>query len=187
MVSSGRTPYEYLKAKPKIRILLLGSYHTPASTELDKVKNYLSQLGYSQTHLVRDFTNPRRDETETEKDYNLHKSEYWLPKADVPVFIFLPNVDNDGVEYELQHTINIYPDMIWRSIIGWSTNPPPKLTSLTEGLVNRWKNTANMVYFGTIKKLCEEVFGTLTGNILIKMYYRVFNREDGEWELDSRF
>lgn len=177
---------EYLIAKPKMRILILGSYETSAATTLNEIKDFLIAKGYGQTRLIADFTNPVRGTIEPEADYNKRKSEYWLPKADVAIFIFLENVNNDGVEYEFKHVDAHHSDMMWRSIICWSTNPRPNVSSLIEGLFNTWNDTANVVFFGKINKLCEEVFGTITGNLLKKMYYRVFNRENGEWELYSQ-
>jgi len=185
-MSTGKwTAPEYLRAKPKIRILVLGSYDDSAVTNLEGIKEFLIAKGYGNTRLVRDFRNPLRGESEPTSDYNLRKSEYWLPMADIAVFVFLPNVDNDGVEYELKHTVDIYSDMMWRSIIAWSSNPPPKVTSLIEGLVNRWQESTNLVFFGTFEKLCDEIFGVLTG-ILERMYYNVISRSDGEWEMDSQ-
>jgi hypothetical protein len=177
------TAPEYLKAKPKIRLLLLGSYEVSAEADLQRVKDFLIAKGYSQTHLVADFTNPPRNEREENPDYNLRKSESWLPRADIAIFVFLKNVNNDGVGYELTHVIDNYPDMMWRSIIGWSTNPRPNVSSLIEGLVNRWKKSTNVVFFGTLDKLCEEILGVLTG-MLERLYYRVKSRTEGEWELD---
>jgi len=106
------TAPEYLKAKPKMRILILGSYECSVKTDLRRIKNFLIDKGYNQTRLIEDFTNPVIGPTEEMATYNKRKSEYWLPKADVAIFIFLEKVNNDGVEYEFKHVDAHHSDMM---------------------------------------------------------------------------
>jgi hypothetical protein len=175
----------YLQAKPMLRILILGSYDKTAEEELYRIKKFLIGKGYVQTRLVEDFKNPLKEDNEIQSDYNLRKTEHWLPEADVGIFVFFPLVNNDGVELEFKHVNDFYLDMIWRSIIGWSQNPRPKVSSLMNGLVNRWNEIANIVFFENIADLNQEIYGVLIG-ILEKLYFRVIFRGKGEWELDSQ-
>lgn len=174
-----------LNAKPKIRILILGSYDTSALPILRSIKDFIIGKGYVNTKLVMDFNNPTRRANETDAEYNLKRTEFWLPKADVALFVFLKSEFNSsGVGFELQHIIDHHPDMMWRSIVAWSQNPRPNVTTLVEGLVDRWKKSTNVIFFGSVNRLCDEIFGTLT-SILGLFKNTVKTRGNEEWELDS--
>lgn len=125
---------------------------------------------------------PEQNDSESAADYALRKSEYWLPRADIPIFIFLPSVDNTGVAYEFQHLVNHHHDMMWRSIVATSRNPRSNISSLLEGLINRWSQPLSQVYFKNQKELCEGVRGTLTG-LLGTLFRYVENRGIEEWEM----
>lgn len=175
-----------LNAKPKIRILILGSYDDPALPVLRSIKDFIRTKGYINTKLIMDFNNPIRQADETDAEYNLRRTEFWLPKADVVLFIFLKGEFNSsGVGFELQHITNNYPDMMWRSIVAWSQKPRPNVTSLVEGLVDRWKKSTNVIFFGSVDRLCDEIFGVLT-SVLGLLKNIVKNRGNEEWELDTR-
>ena len=174
-----------LNAKPKIRVLILGSYDTAALPILSSIKDFIIAKGYINTKLVMDFNNPPRQENETDAAYNLKRTEFWLPKADVILFVFLKSdFNSSGVGFELQHISDNYPDMMWRSIVAWSQTPRPNVTTLVEGLVDRWKKSTNVIFFGNVNRLCDEIFGTLT-SILGLLKNSVKNRGYEEWELDT--
>jgi len=172
---------EFLRVKPKLRVLILGSYATSSLKRLEMLKAFLLRNGYSQTRLIKDFQRPTRQTKESQSVYNLRKSEYWIPKADVPIFVFLPNVDNTGVGYELKHLCDNCYDMTWRSIVGISRKPAPKISSLIDGLIERWSESIQQVFFTTNKQLQKEVRGSLT-NLLERLYFHAISRQKGEWE-----
>jgi len=175
---------EYLKIKPKLRVLILGSYELSSLERLRTLKGFLMLNGYLQTHLVKDFDYPTRSSGESQASYNLRKSEHWIPLADVAVFVFLPNVDNTGVGYELKHLIDNHYDMTWRSVVGIS-RPAPKISSLLGGLIERWSDSIQQVFFSTDTQLAEGVRGALT-SLLGRLYFVVINRQPGEWEMSKR-
>ena len=166
-------------------MLILGSYEDSALQKLEELRNFLIGKEYYQTCLVFDFQVPEKDESESPADYALRKSEYWLSRADVPVFIFLPEVDNTGVGYEFQHVVNNHPDMMWRSIVAISKKPRANISRLLTGVVHRWSQQLNQVHFGNQKELCEEVRGTLT-SLLGPLFRIVEKRGLEEWEM-TRF
>ena len=145
------------------------------------LKDFLLENGYSQTRLVKNFYWPTKNQNESQSAFNLRKSEYWIPKADVPIFVFLPRVNNDGVGLELQYLCHNFYDMTWRSILGVSRTPSLKISSLISGLIERWSGTTQQVFFTMNKQLQTGVRGALT-NLLERLYYRAINREEGEWE-----
>jgi hypothetical protein len=177
--ASGWLVPEFLRVKPKLRVLILGSYATSSLKRLGMLKDFLLRNGYLQTHLIKDFKNPPKHSKESQSAYNLRKSEYWIPKADVPIFVFLPNVDNTGVE--LKHLCDNCYDMTWRSILGISIKPYPKISSLINGLIERWSESTQQVFFTTNKELQEGVRGALT-NLLERLYFLAILRQRGAWE-----
>jgi hypothetical protein len=171
----------YLQAKPVLRVLILGSYSTRALKTLEMLRDFLLAKGYVQTRLVKEFRFPKRNSGESRSAYNLRKSEYWIPKADVLVFVFCSNADNTGPAYELKHLIDIHCDMTWRCIVGIS-EPAPSISSLIYGLVDRWSREFQQVFFKTDAVLQEDVKGALT-NLLERLYFLTINRQESEWEL----
>ena len=84
------SPPEHLAAKPKIRVLILGSYEGEAFDKLERLRNYLIGKGYHQTCIVYDFEEPEQNDSETAEAFALRKSEYWISRADDPVWGFQP-------------------------------------------------------------------------------------------------
>lgn len=175
---------QYLQAKPRLRVLILGSYDDSALKRLEMLKDFLLTKRYLQICLVKDFNHPKRYSRETQSAYNLRKSEYWIPKADAPIFVFFPDVDNTGVGYELKHLIDNHYDMAWRSIVGISIKPALRISSLITGLIQRWSEDIQQVFFNTNNQLQDEVRGALT-NLLERLYFSVINRQKGEWEFSK--
>jgi hypothetical protein len=172
----------YLQIKPKLRVLILGSYENSAKKRLEGLKDFLLTKNYLQTALVKDFKQPIRKNNESKKLFNLRKSEYWLPEADVPIFVFFQGVDNSGVSIELKHLIDIYSDMAWRSIVAINDKPSEKpVSSLIGGIVERWKREIQPVYFENDSILLSGVRGALT-NLLENLYFSVIRRSPSLWE-----
>ena len=171
---------QYLQVKPFLRVLILGSYNDAAIQKLEMLEDYLQTKGYAQTRIVKEFRFPPKNPLESQSAYNLRKSEYWVPKADVLIFVFLPNVDNTGPAYELKHLCDNHFDMAWRSIVGIS-EPTPAISSLIYGLIDRWSGEIQQVFFSTDSKLHEGTRGALT-NLLERLYFSAINRQKSEWE-----
>lgn len=170
--------------KPKLHILILGSYNPSAIKRLEMLKGFLRKNEYLMTCLVKDFNFPAKQQNESDPEYNLRKSEYWIPKSDVPVFVFLPKVDNSGVGYELKHLCDNHFDMAWRSVVCISTAPTLKLSSLFDGLIKRWSKSIQLVYFKNDKELQNGSRGALTV-LLERLYYSTIDRKGAEWEMFS--
>lgn len=173
-----------MQVKPKLRVLILGSYDDSALRRLEMLKDFLLTKGYLQTCLLKEFRHPTKYSDESQSAYNLRKSEYWIPKADVPTFVFFPDVDNTGVGYELKHLCDNYYDMAWRSIVGINIKPTSKISSLIDGLIQRWSKEIQQIFFNTDNQLQEGVRGALT-NLLERLYFRVIYRQKGEWEISK--
>jgi hypothetical protein len=171
---------QYLQVKPVLRVLILGSYSNCALKTLEMLRDYLLAKGYAQTRLVKEFGFPRKNSGESRSAYNLRKSEYWIPKADVLVFVFCSNADNTGPAYELKHLCDIYYDMTWRCIVGIS-EPTPAISSLIYGLMDRWSREIQQVFFKTDTELQNGVRGALT-NLLERLYFPTITRQETEWE-----
>jgi len=163
-----------------LHILVLGSYRNPALRRLENLKDYLLAKGYAQTKLVKDFKFPEQSPSESQSSYNLRKSEYWIPKSDALIFVFFPRVDNTGPGYELKHLCDYHFDMAWRSIVGIG-KPTLKISSLIYGLIDRWSNEFQQIFFETDSELQEDVKGALT-NLLERLYFPAFSRQKDEWE-----
>jgi hypothetical protein len=172
----------YLTAKPRLRVLILGSYAESVCKHLEELRDFLKSNGYVLSYLVKDFGFPEKQPNELDSKYNLRKSEYWIPKSDVPIFVFMPNVDNTGVGYELTYLLNNHIDMAWRSVVGISQSPALNISSLLDGLIQRWSRSVQLVYFEDYRQLQIGSRGALT-NLLERLYYSVIRRQSSEWEM----
>jgi len=174
------TPPEYLSILPKMRVLLLGSFHTELGLpKLKALKEYLIQNGVDNCRITRDFRSPLRMPNEQEDQYNLRKSEYWMRHADILVFVFFPGVDNASVGLELKEAVDNIPGSTWRTILAYYENPP----SLISGLGRRISELS-VANFSNEEELHEQVYGYIIG-LLGRLYNTVSNRPIGEWEYAS--
>lgn len=172
----------YLQIKPKLRVLILGSYESSAIKRLESLKDFLLTKKYLQTALIKDFNQPARKNGESKKAFNLRKSEYWLPEADVPIFVFFQGADNSGVSIELKHLIDVYYDMVWRSIVATNNKPSEHpVSSLIGGIIDRWSTEIQHVPFENDNILLSDVKGALK-NLLEKLYFSVIYRPPSLWE-----
>ena len=115
MKKSFREPLE--KVKGKVKILILGSYplFTPRKGEvnqdkeemLERLRNFLRKKGFKQTMLVKDW---KDEENVPAGSLDIHfrdKSFYYIDKwAEILIFVFSPNSDNQSVTREWGHMID---------------------------------------------------------------------------------
>jgi hypothetical protein len=172
----------YLRAKPKLHVLILGCYKSSAVKHLERLRDFLRENEYLIACLVKDFNYPRKLPTESDPSYNLRKSEHWIPESDIPIFVFLSKVDNTGVGYELKHLLDNFSDMAWRSIVCIDTSLGLKISSLLKGLIQRWSPSIQIIYFADDMELQSGSRGALT-NLLERLLQRVIERKDGKWEM----
>jgi len=176
-MNSWATPPEYLSILPKIRVLLLGSFHTKLGLpKLKALKDYLIQNGINNCRITMDFKSPFRMLNEQEDQYNLRKSEYWMRHADVLVFVFFPGVDNASVGLELKEAVDNIPGSTWRMILAYYERPP----SLISGLGRRISELS-VADFSDEEELHKQVYGYIIG-LLGRLYNIVYSRPPGEWE-----
>jgi hypothetical protein len=179
--ASGRwdTPPEYLAVFPKVRLLVLGSY---APEKLDTVKDISHQLiqneGLSNARLVSDFATPEMRNMESEGAYNLRKSEFWIPNADVLLFVFLGQ--DAGVMHELDFALTTV-QLAARSIVAYDRTA--HVTSLLQGLIDRYTREVSEIPFdgGSLGNLCQQVAGNVA-QIIPKIYWEILLRPPGGWE-----
>ncbi|RLI46228.1 hypothetical protein DRO64_01280 [Candidatus Bathyarchaeota archaeon] len=179
-MESWTTPPEYLSILPKLRVLLLGSYHTELGLpRLEALKNYLIQNGLNSCRIAKDFKSPIRMLGEPEDQYNLRKSKYWMRHADILVFVFFPGVDNASVGIELQYAVDNVPGSTWRTILAYYENPPSLISGLGKDI-----EEFSVVNFSKEKELHEQIYGCII-SLLHRFYDIVSNRSVGEWEYSS--
>jgi hypothetical protein len=131
--------------------------------------------------MVCDFSTPPRHENETNGDYNLRKSEYWLDRADVYLFIFLGHTDS-GVMYELTFGLKI-PGGASRSIVAYARGK--NVTSLLQGLVNRYRREISEISFDDPDSIGRQVAGYIA-EMSSRLYAAgIKYRAIGEWETSS--
>ena len=177
-MSRWTAPQEYLTILPKIRVLLLGSF--APKVKLESIRDGLKQKGITNCQTTKNFNSPLQTEGEPEHLYNLRKSEYWLRRADVFVFVFFKGVDNASVGIELEKTLSQMPGNAWRTILAYEESAP----SLVRALGIRFSPDISVVPFSDDVELQKQVCGNII-RMLERFYSSVLIRPIGEWENSS--
>lgn len=177
-MSNWATPLEYLSILPKIRVLLLGSFDP--KVKLESIRDGLIQNGITNCRTTKDFSLPLKTRGEPQHLHDLRKSEYWLRRADVFVFVFFKGVDNASVGIELEKNLSQMPGNAWRTILAYEETAP----SLVQGLGIRFSPDISVVPFSNDVELREQVKGNII-RMLERFYSTVLIRPSGEWENSS--
>jgi hypothetical protein len=91
--------------KQRLRILILGPYAPKyASRKLETLQKCLIDKGFSQTRLVKDFSDTVIYSQDPDEHFVLKSQKIIREWAHVPIFVFLKDVDNQGVTVELTYT-----------------------------------------------------------------------------------
>jgi hypothetical protein len=172
---------EYLSIFPRIRLLELGSYAPQKMDTVKAVRDALIQNeNLANARIVADFDSPISRKGETNGEYNLRKSEYWIPHADILLFLFLGQ--DTGVMYELIFALYKIPWASNRTIVAYDRNE--HVTSLLAGLTSKYSRQISEISFEKIEDLCEPVAGVVAAISRI-IYSDVIYRPLGEWELSQ--
>jgi len=176
------TPPEYLSILPRLRVLLMGSFHPNFLPRLSSLKEALIQDNIRNCRTAVGFNSPARMPNEPTASYYLRKSEYWISHADAFVLVFFDGPDNSSVAIELKTILSISPGNAWRTILAYQENVP----SLVAGLGIRYRPEISMIPFSQDGDLEEQIVGNIVG-LLERFYLSVSGRSDGEWEYSSSF
>ena len=176
-MSSWTIPAEYSGILPKIRVLLLGPYRGKFLKRMANLRTYfITEYNMGNCRIVADFNTPQKRNDETNGQYNLRKSLYWISHADILFYIYFDGADNAGVQRELGETFILLPDCAWRVILAYH----PNVSTLVEEYHDTMREIS-IVPFSNIGELKRNGFGPIE-NLLRRFYYRVDRRLDGEWE-----
>jgi hypothetical protein len=101
---------DYLQMKKRLKILILGSYKALPPNPVDKAVQRLEELrkclinkGFEQTMLARDFTDAEMYSSDLDEHYTLKSRKLIEEWADVPIFVFFKEADNQGVGAEITY------------------------------------------------------------------------------------
>lgn len=89
----------------RLQILILGPYAPKRALErLEILQKCLIGKGFSQTSLVKDFSDKETYSQDPDEHFTLKSQKLIKEWAHVPIFIFLKDADNQGVTIELTYT-----------------------------------------------------------------------------------
>jgi len=171
----------HLDVLPKVRLLILGPYRGGGASKLKRIRSSLITKGISNCRLVLDFRSP--PEQPEDMTYDLAKSEYWIRRADILLFIFLGNTDNTGVAYELA-----YANRVLRrasdSIVAYYETNSASTSRLIKQHVIRYSREITEIRFDNDDILIEKSYGQIIPKLDI-LYHKLSRRRFGEWEKSS--
>jgi len=160
---------EFANRKRRIKILILGPQrpHT-AEKRLNAFKMCLLQSGYDNAKIVADFPDTPAFHTDKSSHFTLKSQHYIRNWADVLIFIFLRNCDNQGVANELTFASLMAIEKMNVSVALYEKGS--QLSALTKGPVNLQKLDSDE--FLNAKDLCEIAKGYITNYIYV-LYWKL--------------
>ncbi|GAJ24080.1 unnamed protein product, partial [marine sediment metagenome] len=135
--------------------------------------------GVHNIRLVKDFNIPTQMPNEPDGLFYLRKSEYWIDRADILLFIFFSGTDNASVGIELQTTL-ANPGNAWRSLLAYAEDTP----SLVVGLGTRHQPDLSLIPFSNDLDIIKQGKGNIV-RLLGSFYRSLYQRPSGEWETSS--
>jgi len=166
---------------PIIRVLILGSYRQQYKSRLESIRDELIERGIHNTRLVSDFMVPTQETGEPNQVYNLRKSEYWIDRADILIFIFFDGTDNASVGVEITTTL-INPSNAWRINLAYTEST----SSLVVGLGIRHQPDVSLIHYSDDADIVKQSKGNII-RLLGRFYRSLYQRHIGEWENSSIF
>jgi len=160
---------EFSNRKKRIKILILGPQRPPnAEKRLYAFKRCLLQSGYDNVKLVADFPDVPKFHPDQSSHFTLKSQNYIKNWADVLVFVFLCNCDNQGVANELTFASLMVTEKLNVSVV--LSEKGVQLSSLTKGPINLQKIDSDE--FSNDVELCEMAKGYVTNYIYV-LYWKI--------------
>jgi hypothetical protein len=97
--------HDFERKKKEIKVLILGPYNPPsAKLKLVEFRDCMKMNGYQNAKLVEDFLDTLKYDPDPDIHFTLKSRDRIKNWADVLVFVFLCDADNQGVGNELVFT-----------------------------------------------------------------------------------
>lgn len=146
-----------LELKSRLLITIFGSFDKKGLKKLNNLKKCLIQNGYTKCRLVSDYRFPKKRKNEDTDQYFRRKSIYWLENSDACIFVFLDDVNNEGVVYELKHTCDHLESKLDTCLVTIELKCSKYSTSLIRGTVTNLvkQQKLNRRFFKDEAQLCK--------------------------------
>ena len=146
-----------LGLKGRLLLTIFGSYDSGALARLRSLKECLIRKGYIKCRLVSDYAYPPRRKNESNDQYFLRKSIYWLENSDACIFVFLHDFDSAGVALELKHTCDHLHSKLETCLVTIEWKCSRYSTSLIRGTVTNLviQRKLNRRFFKNDAQLCK--------------------------------
>lgn len=156
-MDNGSVKVNILELKSRLQLTIFGSYDKEALDELVQLRECLREKGFLKCSLVSDYFIPLKKYGESNDQYNLRKSIYWLENSDACIFVFLCHVKNDGVAFELKHTCDLLENKLSTSVVAIESKCQRYSTSLIRGTITNLaaQKKLNRRFFKDITQLCK--------------------------------
>ena len=149
--------FNVLSLKNKLLLTIFGSYDNEALLELTSLRDCLVKKGYSKCRIVSDYDFPTRGSSEGHDSYFRRKSVYWLENSDACIFVFLHDVSNEGVAFELKHTCDHLGSKLETCLVAIESKCTKYSSSLIRGTVTDLvkQGKINRRFFRDREQLCK--------------------------------
>jgi len=147
----------------------LGPYRpSNAEKRLKKFRHCLRNKKYKNAKIVADFPNEPRFHPDQDIHFSLKSQEYIKNWADVLIFAFFKDADNQGVANELTFTCLKVLEKVHFSVV--FSEKSVILSSLTKGPIKVHRMKSDV--FEDDKELCQKAQGYLT-EFIYQLYWQI--------------
>lgn len=146
-----------LDLKDRLLLTIFGSYDTAALERLKKLRTCLNAKGYTKCRLVSDYDFPSKMRKEDNDQFFRRKSIYWLENSDACIFVFLSQVNNEGVSFEVKHVCDHLESKLSTCIVLIDSKSERYSTSLLRGSITNLvlQGKINRRFFANDEQLCS--------------------------------
>lgn len=161
------------EVKDKLKIVIFGPYKPEAVfNRLERFRNHLITIGYTQTSLVADLHTPVQAEGQGYREYLVFKCQYWLENADVVLFVLFREGRLEGVATEFTHLIDNLDRQMWRTVVFYEQHD---ISSMIGGRLDLFNQEIKSTDFDGDEDLHQKATGFLI-DYLKKLYYQIRDR-----------
>lgn len=126
-------------------VTIFGPYQKEGLSRLEKLRDYLRSIGYSNTFLVKDLPDPKNLNEPDPDTFFTKKSLYYLQRCNTALFIFFKDVVHGSVTVEMTSFLNTRPGKI--NCASFFIEEGMKLETLEKGILRI--NDCKIAYFET--------------------------------------
>ena len=123
--------------KEELIVVIFGPYKEGGHVRLESLRDSLRDAGYTNSNLVDELDDPPNSTNLDEDVFATTKSEWWVHRFDVALFVFYKNIPHGSVTVEVKELVDNVPQKIKCST--FFIEEQTELETLEKGTIKKYK------------------------------------------------